>query len=75
MKEENHVVKVVDVTNPTASSEIGAPRIETMIKAREVMYVICRFPNVDFQKLLDEHELTRGKLSMNSVNLVLGDPP
>lgn len=72
-KRRNHVEEVVDVANPAASSEIGTPRIVTMIIAPEAMYVICWFLNVDFQKLVDEHKLTRGKPSLNSVNLVLGD--
>lgn len=51
---------VVDARKPAASSELGFQMVRAVRKAREAMYGVCSFQNVDFCKLLDDHELSMG---------------
>lgn len=75
LKTKNQVMEVADVAQSTALGDLDSHVVETMRKAQDAMYAIQLFQNVDFQQLVDEHELTHGFFLLDSVDFVfIGSP-
>lgn len=53
VKKEQQMMKVSDVTEPTASSDLSYRIVQAMKKTREAMYFVCSFHDVDFRELVD----------------------
>lgn len=75
MKEEDKVMKLVDVTEQEASSELGPQVVQEMRMVRKVMYYVCLFHNIDFRWLADEHDFMHTVNLLGSKALVLSDGP
>lgn len=44
--------------------------VEAVIRVGKAIYPICSFHDLDFQDLVDEHELKNGDLLLNSIGLM-----
>lgn len=73
--EEDHAVKMGDVTEPASSSDIALQTAEAMRKVREAIYSVFLFHIVDLRKLMDKRELTNGVFLSRAVDLALNEPP
>lgn len=72
--EEGQGMETVDVAKLVASLELSPQMVEEMRKVPEAVYHICTFGNVDFRKIVNDHELMSGGYLLGSVNLVLSGP-
>lgn len=75
VKEADKVLKIIDVTEPAASSERGGQVVEGMRKVREAMYPVCLFHSINYQDIVDEHGLTHSVSLLNFIVSVLSDQP
>lgn len=67
-------MKMVDVTKPAASSELGIVVVQAMGMHQKRKCPVCLFHNVYFQEFLDEYKLTHGHFLFDTVDLVCSDP-
>lgn len=74
-EEKRKWMEVHDVTEATASSELGLQVAESMKNTQEVIYLICYFQNGNFQELRDEQELTLWESLLDPLDLILIDLP
>lgn len=72
--DEDQGIRLIERTDLTASSELDSRMAEAMTDVHETTYSVCSLLNVDFPRLVDEHEITLGKFLLNSVYLVISDP-
>lgn len=64
MKKEVRPMEVVGVTEHVASPETGPNVVKVLGNVWKAMCPICLFHEVDFLKLVDEHELTQLRLRL-----------
>lgn len=75
VEKENRVMEVVDLKKPAGSFELDAHITEVFMKVWEAMCSMCSFHNVEFGKLVGEHELIHLRRSLKSMSSVLCTSP
>lgn len=73
--EEYQMMEVIVMAEPAALPEFGPHAVEVMRKVWEAVCLIGAFHNVDSRELVDEHKLAHGKYFLDSVDLLVSDPP
>lgn len=68
-------MQMLDLMEPVAMPEPGVQETGVLKKVREAMYAICSLHTVKFQEFVEKHKLMHGDSSLDSVDLVVREPP
>lgn len=74
VKEEDPVIKVIDMMKPAASLELCPQVVEAVGEVRDRLYLKHSFHNVDLRELVDEQELAHRESLLEFGDLVLSNP-
>lgn len=74
VKAEDQVMEMFDDTDPWEPPKLGLEVSRAIRNVREAINSISLLHNVDIRELMDEHELTHGYSSLDSLDLLFCDP-